>query len=101
MLNFSDQIFSDQTMTYQTKVTLSKSDKFVLAASKGDLSKLIYFMNDDLNYKATTKNGIISGKTALHAAAIAGNLKIVQFLLEQGASIDAKDSRGFVQKKIN
>lgn len=82
-------------MTYRPKVILSKDDIVVVSASKNNLSRLMYHMGDDLNYTATTKTVSLSGKTALHAASIAGNLKIVQFLLEHGAKIDSLDSRKY------
>jgi uncharacterized protein len=50
--------------------------------------KLAFQLGDDVN----AANGI--GFTALHGAAIRGANSIIQFLVDNGARIDAKDKRG-------
>ncbi len=50
--------------------------------------KALLMAGDDINAKS---DGV---RTALHEAALHGQLEIVKFLLEQGADVNAKNNRG-------
>jgi ankyrin repeat protein len=68
---------------------MSASD-LLLAASVGDLQLLQQLLDGGLSPKAATPGGW----TALHAAAMAGQLETMQLLIQQGAPVEAKTLEG-------
>jgi ankyrin repeat protein len=72
------------------RLTAAKSSAIIAACmlgNKSELEKLIdtYSLKNPLN---------LTGKTVLHAAVEGGNVEVVQFLLDQGADIQAKTKDG-------
>ena len=61
------------------------------------------FVNSDFNKKVeiiqshgiNSKNDRWAGKTLLHIAAIYGDLDSIQFLIDNGADVNARDKNGF------
>lgn len=67
------------------------SEDLCEAVKKGDLAKVKELVLADKESLGTKTEG---GQTPLHLAAGAGNRPIIQFLIGQGADIDARDNQG-------
>ncbi|KAL3839710.1 hypothetical protein ACJIZ3_024301 [Penstemon smallii] len=65
----------------------------VFAAESGDLNALRLALD---NFDGTIDEPVEDGDTVLHLACLYGHLDCVQFLLERGANIEAKDEDGGV-----
>ena len=69
------------------KNSLSNSEEFFEATEKGDIKKVTFFLEADIDLNLKDKNG----NTALHLASGEGHLKVVKLLLEKGANVDSQD----------
>ena len=63
--------------------------KLIEAVRNGNLSRVQLLLDNGVNVNETNENGV----TALHLAAKVGDIKMIQFLIERGASPDAKSRR--------
>lgn len=61
----------------------------VIAGYSDDVKNLVELGHANIHTRTETQ-----GWTALHLAAYQGNLKLVEYLLSQGARVDEKDSKG-------
>ncbi|MBI1214793.1 MAG: hypothetical protein GC185_03115 [Alphaproteobacteria bacterium] len=85
------------------KPNMHGTNRFFAAIEKGNLPLVRKLVEEGADIHArTTQQGVMSsfmanipyavGATPLHAACLAGNPEIVEFLLQQGAQPNAKDS---------
>ena len=58
------------------------------------IAELLIKRGADVNQKNCFDNSMAGNQTALHSAALSGNLGFVEFLLEKGASINVRDNAG-------
>ncbi len=72
---------------------LANTFSLIMAAHAGDLAKVKKLIAQGMSPNAQDSSGTFRG-TALHSAAEKGHIDIVQYLLEQGAKIDARDKDG-------
>jgi hypothetical protein len=67
-------------------------DAFVKAAGDGDIEKINSFIS---RYGVEHINAVnVSGFTALHEAAFAGQYEVIELLLKLGAKVDSRDRNG-------
>jgi ankyrin repeat protein len=71
---------------------LAQASQALIAAHKGDLTSLQHLIDNgtDINKKSSSERS----ETALHLAAMEGNMECARLLLESGADIEAKNRRG-------
>lgn len=73
-------------------VKFSNSTLFLAACANGDLEECERLLKNKLVDINTTTN---DGLTGLHEAAIAGNRKMVEYMLKNGAQVDCADNEGW------
>ncbi len=74
---------------------LAKNDQLIQAVEAGDLQRVQQLMSQGANVNARTRAGL----TALSLAVIHGHDEIALWLIQQGASLDARDRSGDRQQK--
>ncbi len=73
--------------TQKSNTYYLKNNPFLIAAKDGDLAIVRSLLEKDKNHLETTD---ILGQTALIIAAICGHAEVVEFLIGEGANLDAK-----------
>ena len=76
-----------------TNCPLNSSEELYFAAYYGNLSKCKNLIQQG-DARLDWSHPMLDGRTALHIAAIAGNLKIVEYLCGRGADVNRRDGEG-------
>ena len=76
-----------------TNCPLNSSEELYFAAYYGNLSKCKNLIQQG-EARLDWSHPMLDGRTALHIAAIAGNLKIVEYLCGRGADVNRRDGEG-------
>ena len=76
-----------------TNCPLNPSEELYFAAYYGNLSKCKNLIQQG-EARLDWSHPMLDGRTALHIAAIAGNVKIVEYLCVRGADVSRRDGEG-------
>lgn len=88
-------ILSSPWFRHIRQAQLAKNDELLEAVEAGELSRVQQLVRDGANVNARTRAGL----TALSLAVIRGHDAIALWLIQQGASLDARDRSGDRQQQ--
>ena len=88
MTDLNNKIY--EGLTEKLKI---EEDNIWIAASDGDLNRVQYFLNNN-NNAVNDQDG--NGYSPLMAAVSYGHIELIEFLMNQGASLELKDNDGNV-----